>query len=589
MTDGHIIKNAIGERGAALLVLLFVVMAITVLSLGFLSRSDVELACGENMILRTQMDYLAESGLEHAKGLILSPQDIDSEYWTGAAGQQIDTGNDYYDVTVVRDDSEPANRCNYIIDCNSYRLKDGQKIGFSSIEAKLRLDPCIAYWVGSDTTISERITINGDVYCAGDITNSGNIHGDVFAGGTIAGINIEGHRNMSVSQAPVDWPRIEPSELTPTYYIGTTTYSAEFIPSYYHPSGIFTPSASNPGGVRYRSNLRLSGDVNIEGALVVSGDLIITGSNNVITAVKNFPALVVGDDLNIHNGSLEVNGLAIVKGKVLISSNGGRLNVLGGLFAEEGIVEFATDSSGNAYRANLHYSPTWHPSDGQRAGALEFDGVNDYAQTADDLNKLQLTNDYTLSVWIKADSNQKQWAGIFSKCNPSGSTNHWTLQFDKSRSRKLIIFHPTASWDTGIRLNEIAGQWHHICVVRSGDTMKSYLDGVPRNAGTWANNPGSGDGHFNIGADRTASPNYLYKGFIDDIRIYNQAHDANDIYPPAGLLPGIIGYWKLDEAGCDITITAAPCKSAVLIWSAPGDAERWGQAAGAFFKSIKRK
>ncbi|MBA7693960.1 hypothetical protein ES703_102560 [subsurface metagenome] len=68
------------KRGAALLVVLFIVMAITILSLGFLSRSDVELACGGNMILRTQMDYLAESGLEHAKGLILNPQDVDSEY-----------------------------------------------------------------------------------------------------------------------------------------------------------------------------------------------------------------------------------------------------------------------------------------------------------------------------------------------------------------------------------------------------------------------------------------------------------------------------------------------------------------------------
>ena len=62
------------RRGVALLVVLFVVMVITILSLGFLSRSDGELACGQNMVIRTQMDYLAESGLEHAKGLILRKQ-----------------------------------------------------------------------------------------------------------------------------------------------------------------------------------------------------------------------------------------------------------------------------------------------------------------------------------------------------------------------------------------------------------------------------------------------------------------------------------------------------------------------------------
>lgn len=109
--------SIVNRRGAALLVVLFIVMAITVASLGFLSRSDVELACGRNMVLRTQMDYLAESGLEHARGLILNPQDVDSEYWTGAEAQQLVAGStEYYDLEVVRDDSDPMDRCNYTID-----------------------------------------------------------------------------------------------------------------------------------------------------------------------------------------------------------------------------------------------------------------------------------------------------------------------------------------------------------------------------------------------------------------------------------------------------------------------------------------
>ncbi|MGD2095659.1 MAG: hypothetical protein PVH77_11680, partial [Phycisphaerales bacterium] len=117
------------RRGAALLVVLFVVMVITILSLGFLSRSDVELACGQNMVIRTQMDYLAESGLEHAKGLILNPQEISSENWTVTGQQLIEGSNDYYDIEVVIDESNPDNHCNYIIDCNSYRMRGGERIG----------------------------------------------------------------------------------------------------------------------------------------------------------------------------------------------------------------------------------------------------------------------------------------------------------------------------------------------------------------------------------------------------------------------------------------------------------------------------
>jgi type II secretory pathway component PulK len=99
------------RSGTVLLVVLFIVFTVTVASLGFLWQSDVELACGQNMVLKSQMDYLAESGLEHAKGLLLNPQDVSSEYWTGEAGQQLADGNDYYDVAVSRDESDTNNHC----------------------------------------------------------------------------------------------------------------------------------------------------------------------------------------------------------------------------------------------------------------------------------------------------------------------------------------------------------------------------------------------------------------------------------------------------------------------------------------------
>src|SRR4030042_1540359 len=150
----------IHRKGVALLVVLFVIMVITVVSLGFLSQSNVELACGQNMKLRTEMDYTVESGLEHARGLIMSPQDVASEYWTGDVAQQIGGGDDYYDLAIVRDDSDATDRCNYIIDCNSYRLRGGQKIGRSDITAELRLDACVAFWVWGSPKVSRRVTIN---------------------------------------------------------------------------------------------------------------------------------------------------------------------------------------------------------------------------------------------------------------------------------------------------------------------------------------------------------------------------------------------------------------------------------------------
>ena len=178
------------------------------------------------------------------------------------------------------------------------------------------------------------------------------------------------------------------------------------------------------------------------------------------------------------------------------------------------------DSSGTGNHGTVNGGPNWVA--GQIGDALEFDGIDDYVQIPDDRAVLELTGDYTFSVWVKADATQKIWAGIFSKCDPSGSVNHWTLQFDTSSPKNLLIHHPDPGfWNTGIRLPDIAGATHHIGIVRSGNIMTSYLDGVPRNTGTWNGNPGSGHGHLNIGADRTTMSDYVYKGLIDDVRIYN--------------------------------------------------------------------
>jgi cytoskeletal protein CcmA (bactofilin family) len=329
------------REGVALLVVLFVVMVITVLALGFMSRSDVELACGKNMILRTQMDHLAESGLEHARGLILSPQDVDTEYWQGDIRQQLVPGSDdYYDVGVVK-----LGECNYQITCAAYRERNGEKVGRSDLVAELRLDPCIALWTGANTTISQRVTINGDVYCNGSISGNGYVGGDVFATGGITLSNITGKKNEVVAEAPVSWSGLQVGDFSSTYYIGSSTYSTHVVDSNVHPGGNFLPSAGNPAGVRYcGGDVELPGNVNIKGMLVVGGSLRISGANNVISAVKNFPALLVGGEVIVEDGgTLQIEGLAQIAQKMVISGGAGNvdIDVLGALFIAAGGVDGA--------------------------------------------------------------------------------------------------------------------------------------------------------------------------------------------------------------------------------------------------------
>jgi hypothetical protein len=565
-------------KGAALLVVLFIVMAITILSLGFLSRSDVELACGRNMVLRTQIDYLADSGLEHARGLILNPQDVDSEYWTGADAQQLIAGSvDYYDLAVVRDDLNPSDRCNYTIDCNAYRLEGGERIGRSEIRAQLRLDPCIALWSGNDMTVWDGTTVYGDVYCNGTLINAGAIDGDAFAH-ALSGNNISG-QVKSVADLSLSWPRVTVADFTTNYTtltISTGTISGQTFGPY------------DPVRVCYRNGaLVLAGNVRIEGMLIVNGDLSIQGIANSIIAAKKCPALFVTGDLIVgSNGDLDIEGLAVIDGGVRVSAGDANINILGGLFVQGNLLETTSDSSSNDNKGTI-VGATWTPvTDGY---ALNFDGVDDYVKidanpSLDNLGAITMT----ARIYPREDS-------------------HWHV-LDKGEGDKrlyaegvertlngLIRYSSMHANSGGVSNTIVLNSWQHVALTwdQATNTTRLFHNGIE----VQYNFQDIGSGSmlddtthpFIIGARGGLQDITFFNGLIDDVRIYDRVLDVNDIPPPEGL-PGLIGHWKMDEGGRSrITITAAPAKTAVEIWSQTGDVEKWGQAVGAFYRSIKRR
>ena len=85
--------------------------------------------------------------------------------------------------------------------------------------------------------------------------------------------------------------------------------------------------------------MSINGDVAINGTLVVGGDLTIRGTNNVITAEKNFPALVVtGQVVMEDGGELVINGLAQIGGPITDDPNttDANISVTGSLFIQSG-------------------------------------------------------------------------------------------------------------------------------------------------------------------------------------------------------------------------------------------------------------
>ena len=90
--------------------------------------------------------------------------------------------------------------------------------------------------------------------------------------------------------------------------------------------------------------------MNILGMLVVNGNLKVSGANNVITAVKNFPALLVSGEVVMEDGgTLQINGLAQIGQRLVISDGAENINVdvLGALFIAAGAIDGAVSGTVN--------------------------------------------------------------------------------------------------------------------------------------------------------------------------------------------------------------------------------------------------
>ncbi|NQT03780.1 MAG: hypothetical protein HQ580_17260, partial [Planctomycetes bacterium] len=167
----------------------------------------------------------------------------------------------------------------------------------------------------------------------GILTNNNTINGingDVFANdlsgsGTIAG------QQKAVGDLPLAWPRVTVDDFTSNYpvqIIAANSLSGE-------PFGPY-----NPVRVCYHNgDLELAGSVQIDGMLIVDANLTISGNENIITAGKNLPALLVSGNLIVEDGcGLDVYGLAVVEGQIQISAGAAGVNIIGGLFVKNGIV-----------------------------------------------------------------------------------------------------------------------------------------------------------------------------------------------------------------------------------------------------------
>ena len=173
--------------------------------------------------------------------------------------------------------------------------------------------------------------------------------------------------------------------------------------------------------------------------------------------------------------------------------------------------------------------PVWQPGSGMVAGALLFDGIDDYVSTDFVLNPS--LGAFTVFAWVKGGAPGQV---VISQTNDAGIGNTWLGLDAQSGALMTELVSPSSGWvaiKPLVSESSISdGQWHHICFVWDGSYRILYADGIEVAKDNTAQNPlKPATGGLCIGASKTLGIGTFFSGLIDDIRIYNKALSPEEI------------------------------------------------------------
>lgn len=221
---------------------------------------------------------------------------------------------------------------------------------------------------------------------------------------------------------------------------------------------------------------------------------------------------------------------------------------------DENLSGFAYDSSGNNNVGTLDSILSWSP--GKFGSSTYFGGSNNRIEV-NDSNSLDLIGNATLEAWIYWQDGSDVNEMILSK-----SGNYELRLTDDSPYELITVSYYESSGNLHSNIcdssTDIPDGWHHIAVnISTSDftTARIYVDG--QLCSSYHESYGASYSLSNIltigGLD--SDPSADFKGYIDEVKIYNYTRTSNQIIQdmngghPAGGSP--IGsqtiYWAFDE------------------------------------------
>jgi hypothetical protein len=206
---------------------------------------------------------------------------------------------------------------------------------------------------------------------------------------------------------------------------------------------------------------------------------------------------------------------------------------------DEGSGTSVYDSSGRGHTGAFVNSPTW-VSGRIGTGALSFDGVSSFVRIPSSTDfDFNVTGEFSISAWVYSKDTVNRVTAVGRSMD--NLFHLWVIEqinstrFDLEYVHRLIVGE-SSSRGRGLGLSYSANAWHHVVGVKtSGGIVRIYIDGVKGTDSDAIPNPDPDLSGLNvtIGSRRSVTPDSVWNGYIDDVRIYNRAlslAEVNELY-----------------------------------------------------------
>jgi hypothetical protein len=165
---------------------------------------------------------------------------------------------------------------------------------------------------------------------------------------------------------------------------------------------------------------------------------------------------------------------------------------------------------------------------GKMGNALDFDGLDDYVETAG-YKGVTGTTSRTCTAWINTSTVN---GSILTWGNTSISGGGWDFRLQDFGGYPGRLTLGVKSGYMASRQNLADGNWHHVAAVLEGDgtpsiaDIKLYIDGVEETAVDTVDHPVNTVSFQDV---TMGASSWDFDGLIDEVRIYDRALSATEI------------------------------------------------------------